>query len=465
MGYQPNNLSTEAGTTAQMPIKSEEDLYYFFMSGCKKPEDVRIGMEVEKHGVHKKDFQPVSYSGDNGCVRKIQEKIIEELNWKVENEEGNYITAMSRGESKLTLEYCEAVCELSGRTHSSIHDLARELRIHQHELSEMSQIFDIAWFGIGYYPFAMDVKRYKRAGLDRFNVLEDFFRKRSKTWVQNWNQMCSVQANIDYTSEDDARKKMHILLKLAPFLSAMYAHSPLKDGKNTGFVSYRTHLLRKIDPRRFGLRKVFFSKNFGFKDWIAVCLKIPMVTIFRDGRWIPVKNTTFSQFLKNGYEGYTPILSDWMMHLSFVYTDVRVKKYIELRVCDSQPPFLIPSMQAIVKGFVYHPDGEHLLNQMTKDWSFRDFCMVYSNIAMHGMQAEFKNKKLLDYCKEILDIATVNLRSFAVKNEKGEDESVYLQPIKDFVFVKEKSPGRWVMENWDGEWRRNPEKLIEWCSF
>lgn len=461
MGYQPPKDSA-SGQDPQ-PILSEKDLRSYFEKGYKKPEDVRIGMEVEKNGIRRSNYKPISYLEAKG-VRSVQEKLIEELNWVVDREEGKYITSMSRGESRLTLEYCESMTELSGRTHSSIHDLARELRIHQHELSEISRIFDIAWLGIGYQPFSGH-HVFQRAKLNRFNVLEDFFKKKSKNWVEHWHRLCSIQANIDYTSEDDARRKFQILLRLSPFLSAMYAHSPIKEGKNTGYVSYRTHLLRKIDPRRFGIRKIFFSPHFGFNKWIEFAKRVPMVAIFRDGNWIPVKGMNFAQFLKSGYEKFTPTAEDFTLHLSFLYSDIRIKQYIELRICDSLPPFLIPSLQAIVKGFVYHKDGDKLMRDLTKDWNFSDFASIYQPIALAGMHAEHKGKKLLDYCKEILNIATANLRSFGVMNEKNEDESVYLQPIKEFVFMKEKSPGRWVMENWDGEWRQNPEKLIEWCSY
>ncbi|MBI2639011.1 hypothetical protein HYW83_05475 [Candidatus Peregrinibacteria bacterium] len=461
MGYQPNSQYQQFAS--KIPI-SENDLLEYYKAGCKKPEEVKIGMEVEKHGIRRNNLQPVTYLDPNG-FQNIQKKLIEELNWVAEREEGAYITSMSRGESRLTLEYCEDVCELSGRTHTSIHDLARELRIHQHELSEMSQIFDVVWFGMGYQPFKSDPVKHRRTPLNRFNILEDFFRRKSKLWTETWHKLCSIQANIDYTSEEDARRKCHILLRLAPFIGAMYAHSPLKDGVNTGFVSYRTHILRKLDRRRFGIRKIFFSKNFGFKEWIDFCKKVPMVTIFRDEKWIPIKNTTFAGFMKNGYGGFRPTLDDWILHVSFIYTDIRIKQYMELRVCDSLPPFLIPSLQAVVKAFVYHPDGERLITQLTKDWSFMDFCMIGEDIAKNGMFAALRGKKLLDYCKQILEIATSNLQSFKILNEKNEDESIYLKPIKEFVFVHEKSPGRWVMEKWEGEWRKNPEKLIEWCSF
>lgn len=460
MGYQPNAQNQQF---AAQNIISEDDLIEYYKKGCKKSENVRIGMEVEKHGIYMNDFQPIPYFGKNS-LQDIQKKLIEELGWSIERLEEKCITSMERSGSHLTLDTIESMAELSGRTHPSIHHLARELRLHQHEISEISSLFKIVWLGIGYQPFAKNDQIKILRDVKRYAILENHM-NRKKLGQEYLKNVASVQSNIDYTSEEDANRKMHILLRLAPFLNAIYAHSPLKNGESSGFVSYRRHLIQKIDRQRFGIRKIFFSKDFGFRDWINFCKQVPMIVLFRNEKWIPVKNTTFAGFMRNGYQGFQPTIADWIFHTSFIYTDVRMKRYIELRVCDSVPPFLIPSLQAIVKAFVYHPDGERVIAQLTKNWSFRDFCMIGEEIARCGMLAELRGKKLLDYCKEILEIATVNLKTLGVVNENNEDESIYLKPIKEFVFVHEKSPGRLVMEKWEGEWRKNPEKLIEWCSL
>jgi len=460
MGYQPGQLENDP---LKQAIGSKEEIYAFFTESYKKPEEVVIGMEVERHGIHRKNHEPITYLENNG-LRKIQDKMVEELGWEVEKQEGKFITSLHRGGTRLTLETSEAMSELSGRTHPSIHSLARELRIQQHEFFEISKMYDVVWLGIGYEPFVTDDK-IRLIKLQRYETLHAHLKKKGPVNLEFMKRMCSVQANIDFTSEEDAQKKFQILLRLAPFLAAMYAHSPIKEGKTTGYESYRTHLTRQMDRRRWGLRKKFFSSNFGFKDWVDFCMQVPMITIIREGKWIPVKKMTFNQFLKQGCNGYAATMEDWVLHLSFVYTDVRIKKYIEVRVCDSLPPALIPSMQAIVKGFVYHKDGDAAMKSITKGWSFRDFVVVYHDIAKYGLSAERRGKKILEYCKEILNIASDNLRSLDVKNVKGEDESVHLQPIKDFVFVKEKSPGRYLADKWDGDWKQNPDRLIEWCSY
>lgn len=458
-------MSSNRGTPGEAPISriGINDIIDYHRQGCKKPQDVAIGMEVEKHGIYEDSHKPIPYFGSKG-LRSIQKKMMAELGWKASKKEDDFLLTLERCGSCITLETSESMCELSGRTYSSIHDLARELKIHQHEVSVMSKIFGILWLGIGIQPFAHN-SQIRRLQSPRYKILYSHLENMGGLWEDELKKTASVQANIDYVSEGDAREKFQTLLKLSPFLGAMYAHSPICDGKLTNFVSYRMHVLNHNDPQRFGIRKLFFKNDFSFMDWINFCLDIPMISIKRNNRWLAVKNLTFRQFLKCGYEGFVPVLEDWHEHTGFIYSFVRIKKYIELRICDSVPSFLIPSIQAIVKAFVYHPDGEKSLKDITKGWTFEDFSESYEKIAKKGMDVDIRGKKLLDYCKEVLNVSSNNLKAFKTYNEQKLDESVYLIPIKDFVFVKEKSPGKFVADQWESEWNKNPKKLIEWCRY
>ncbi|MDO8625556.1 MAG: hypothetical protein Q7R47_05715, partial [Candidatus Diapherotrites archaeon] len=142
-----------------------------------------------------------------------------------------------------------------------------------------------------------------------------------------------------------------------------------------------------------------------------------------------------------------------------------IKNCIEIRVCDSLPPMLIPSFQALVKAFVYHPEGRRAMEEITRKWTFDNFNLAYENIARDGLRAKINNIPMLQYCKEVLDIATANLRAVKILDEDGEDESIHLRAIKEFVLIYEQCPGQWVRNQWHGEWKQNPERLIEWSSF
>lgn len=458
-----STVHDNGGLTGESVLVTAKDILAYYKSGCKKQKDVAIGMEVEKHGIYQASMKPVPYIGEKS-VRKIQEKMIDELGWKASKTEDDFMLTLERCGSRLTLETGESMSELSGRTHPSIHDLARELEIHQHEESVISKIFGVLWLGIGIQPFAHN-SQLKRLKTPRYLILYKYLENCGGLWEDELKKTASIQANIDYTSDADARKKFQILLRLSPFLSAMYAHSPLNNGELTGMASYRLHVLTHNDHDRFGIRKLFFENDFGFESWIDFCMDIPMISIQRNGKWIAVEKRTFRQFMKQGYEGFFPILNDWLVHCGFVYSFVRMKRYIEVRTCDSVPPVLIPSMQAIVKAFVYHRDGDRFLRNLTKAWTYEDFAGAYEKAAKHGMQAEVHGQPFLHYCKEILTIASDYLKSFKILNERHEDESVYLASIKDFVFVKEKSPGTFVGEQWEAGWKHNHERFIEWCRY
>lgn len=445
-----------------MPL-TREDIISYYRSGCKKPSEVAIGMEVEKHGIYQDNHKPITYLGKKG-LKAIQEKLIEELGWRIAKQEDDFLMTLERCGSRITLETPESESELSGRTHRSIHDLVRELQIHQHEQSVISKIFGVLWIGIGIQPFAKN-SEIRLLQTPRYKILYQYLKRQGGLYEEELKKTASVQTNIDYTSETDARKKFQTLLRLSPFLAAMYAHSPINEGKLTGFVSFRLHVLTHNDPDRFGIRKIFFERDFGFHDWVDFVAAIPMIAIRRNEKWIPVKNLTFQQFLERGYKDFVPILDDWITHTGLAYPFARMKQYIELRICDSIPPYLIPSLQAFIKAFAYHCDGERVMKELTKSWTFHDFEESYEKIAKHGMHTKIKGHKLLDLCKELMNIATTHLHSFHEFNERKIDEAQYLLAMKDFVFVKEKSPGMHVAEQWEEHWKHNPDRLIEWCRY
>jgi len=148
-----------------------------------------------------------------------------------------------------------------------------------------------------------------------------------------------------------------------------------------------------------------------------------MVAIFRNDEWISIQGMTFSQFLKEGYQGNTATLEDWIVHLSFIYTDARIKNYIELRVCDSVPPCLVPSVQAVTKAFVYHKDGPDVMKEITRKWTTQDFQNVYEKVARQGLSAKVHGISMLDYCKGLLEVATFLLRASNESDEDDKDES------------------------------------------
>jgi glutamate--cysteine ligase len=444
-----------------MPPITKKDLKEYFLKSCKSKEQRLIGIEVEKFGVHTDTGRAITYFEENGA-RAIQAKLIEELGWKATEWQDKYITELERCCTRLTLEN-DGTLELSGKTHKNIHDLSREFRLHQNEVNEISKLFKVSWLGIGNQPFSAlsDIQLIRPA---RYAIIEKFLKGRGKLGAEWLKKSASIQANVDFFSEEDAMRKFQTLLRISPILSGMFANSPMNNGKLTGYLSYRTHILQSVDPERFNLKKVFFSKNMGFDEWIDYCLDLPLLFIERGTEWIQLENCTFGNFLEKGYQGYEATLEDWVLHLSAVYPDARLRSYIELRSCDSLPPKLVPAFAAMIKGLIYDDDTPDLIEKMTKAWTFEDHAESREAIAKDGLYAVVAGKRILDYARELILLATENLKKQSVA-ENIEDESIYLQPIKELVMVQEKSPARIIAEKWEGEWQKNPQRLLEWCSY
>lgn len=435
------------------------DYYY---ASCKKPEDFLIGMEVEKIGVYRKTGETVPYFGDKGFL-KILEKLNQELGWTIEDKSNDAIFAMSRNGTHLTLE-SDGRIELSGKVHKNIHDLAREFRLHQHEINEISSVFGVTWLGIGFHPFSSN-KDLEMIPKTRIRISTDYMKNKGKLG-ESWSQRtASLQVAIDYKSEKDAIRKFQLLNRLTPVLMAMYANSPLMLGKKTNYLSYRGYCTLNTDNDRFGSFPDFFSKNFNFEKWVEFCLDVPIITILRKGQWLPIKSVTFRQFMKNGFRGHRAGISDWLMHISFIYTDIRMKNYLEYRACDSVPPHLVPSLPALLKGLLYDEQSMSVAEQLVGDWEYKDIKKLKQEVVKTALQTIHGDKKILDYAKNLLELATEGLKRQAILDVDGHDESIYLQPLKEIIMVKGISPAAYALDRWEGEWNGEIRKLIDWCAY
>ncbi|MDP2586527.1 MAG: glutamate-cysteine ligase family protein [Candidatus Komeilibacteria bacterium] len=436
-------------------------LDYYYTSG-KKPEDFLIGMEVEKIGVYRKTGETVPYFGDKGFL-KILEKLNHELGWNIDDKSNDAIFAMSRNGTHLTLE-SDGRIELSGKTHKNIHDLAREFRLHQNEINEISSIFGVTWLGIGFHPFSSN-KDLEMIPKTRIRISTDYLKHKGKQG-ESWSQRtASVQAAVDYKDEADAMRKFQLLNRMTPALMAMYANSPLMLGKKSNYLSYRGYCTLNTDNDRFGSFPDFFTKGFNFEKWVEFCLDVPIITILRKGEWLPIKSLTFRQFMKTGFRGYRAGMEDWLMHISFMYTDVRVKNYLEYRACDSVPPHLVPSLPALLKGLLYNEQSLAAAEELFKDWEFKDIKKLKQEVVKTALQTPFRDKKIVDWAKQVLEIATDGLKKQAVLDVDGRDESIYLQPLKEIIMVRGISPAAYALERWEGEWNGEISKLTDWCAY
>ena len=268
-----------------------------------------------------------------------------------------------------------------------------------------------------------------------------------------------------YNSEEDAMKKFALSLKLSPIVSAMFANSPIRNGRLTKNKSNRALSWLEMDNARCGLvsSKALRKGDFTFEDYVEILLDVPMIFIERENSigqktTINLSGLTFRDFLKNGYEGCFATKEDWLLHLSLYFPDVRFKNYIEVRNQDNQRQDLIYSIPAFWKGLLYNDDAISAVDELLKDFSYLDFEYLRRMTPKNGLDIKIKHHVLKDYAKEFVKIASRSLKSY------GQGEEVFLEPLLELV-QKGLTPADVVIQNWESVWAHKIEKFSEYSKL
>jgi len=429
----------------------------------KKP---KIGLEVEKIGLDARTGKSVSYTGKRGYLA-ILGKMYEELGWQIVKQKGKNILQMERCGAALNLE-SDGRIELAGSPQESIHDLAREFRIHQNEIAEISKIFGVAWLGMGFHPVSKN-KEIQDLYSMRKELIVQFFKKLKREANNDyalawWKKTAGIHANIDYFSEEDFARKARVFYRLAPLLIAIFASSPFSKGKFTGYMSYRYNIILNNGVSRFLIPQKLYDSDFGFDAWLEHVVDLPLLLINRGEKWLKPR-MTFKEYMDKGYRKNEATMDDFDMHIKSVWMDLKLKSVIELRCIDSLPPSLVPSVAALIKGLAYNETALCELEKMVKSWTCFDYVNFQQDVAKQGLKATIQGTRALDLAKEVLTLAEESLKKDRIVDAFNNSEAIYLDEIKKFIFVEQKSPAEWLIRKWEGEWRRSFFPVFEWCQY
>ncbi|PIR49557.1 hypothetical protein COU79_04280 [Candidatus Peregrinibacteria bacterium CG10_big_fil_rev_8_21_14_0_10_54_7] len=447
--------------SAKKPL-TEDDLVAYFLSGCRPRRQLRIGIEVEKPGVLRENGRTVKYSNGPRSYSAVVDMLVSKCGWEITREEDGYPAVIRRGRTVLSLE-TSGVIEFAGSTHQSLHDLALEYNLHVHELREISGALGIKWLGYGIQPVSSR-QEHELVKKPRYRMVIEHFGR--DTLFGSWTFKCnSVQVNLDFTSRVNLQRKFSLLTRIAPVLTAMFANSPINRGRLGHSMSMRSSIAQRAVPKRYNPPREFFQQDFTVEKFVQYALDLPVVYIQREQTYIPVERMTFREFMERGYGRYSATLEDFLIQISFVYTDVRLKRYIEFRSVDNVPTPLVPAVAATVKGLMYNRKGWQFIEELTKHWTYEEYCQFRNDVAKYALRATIHRTSALDLAKQTLNVATENLRSLGHRNIDGQDESIFLEPIKEYIFVHEQSPAEYVASKWETEWHKNIGKLIEWAEY
>ncbi|MBI4517891.1 MAG: glutamate--cysteine ligase [Deltaproteobacteria bacterium] len=445
---------------APVALERYEQLIEYFESARKPPSDWRVGTEYEKVAVRLSDGAAVPFSGAHG-IEAVLRDLAARYGWQPVSEDGRVI-ALSGAKAAITLEPGGQL-ELSGEKCESIHCAQRELSQHIEQIVTVAQQHGIVFLGLGMQPLSR-IEEIEIVPKRRYRIMAPHMERVGTLGLRMMKQTATVQVNLDYGSEADAVLKLRVGMGLGSVLNAMFANSPICDGRLNGYRSFRGHIWTDTDRARCGLLPFVFSPSWGFADYVEYALDVPMYFIVRDGVWHDMTQLTFRRFWREGYQGQRATMADWNAHLTTLFPETRLKGYIELRSIDSQSPRLMLAAPALAKGVFYDADCLQAAWDLVKRWSWEERLELWHAAPKQGLQARVRGIRVQELARELVTIAVAGCERQRQLDARGEDESVHLEPLEELI-ERGLSPADLVIERWQGEWDREMPRLIEACAY
>lgn len=417
------------GDTA--PLTDLIQLVDWFAAGCKSADAVRVGTEHEKFVADRRTGQPVPYDGPRG-IRAILEGLIR-FGWEPVLENGQPI-ALVRGQAAVSLEPGGQL-ELSGAPLATLHETAAETRQHLEEVKAVCDPLGLEVLGIGFHP---EWRREEISWMPkgRYGIMRAYMPKKGQLGLDMMLRTCTIQANLDYTSEADMVRKFRASLALQPIATALFANSPFREGSDTGFASFRSNVWTDTDPDRCGVPGFVFDDGMGFARYAEYALDVPMYFVYRNGAYIDASGQSFRDFLAGrlpALPGELPILADWVNHLSTLFPEVRLKRYLEMRGADGGPEAHIVALPALWTGLLYDAAALEGALDLVAGWSMADHLQLRRDAPRQGLKARVGRQTVREIAGQMLDLADAGLARRAHHNPSGHDERMYLEPLHSIV--------------------------------
>jgi len=445
-------------TMNETRICGKETLIDYLAQGCKPASQWRIGTEHEKFPFYVNGNRPVPYGGSKG-IRALLEGMQKMLGWEAIIDEGNIIGLVEpTGRSAISLEP-GGQFELSGAPLASVHQTCREVNAHLAQVHEIAEPLGIGFLGMGSSP-AWTLAETPAMPKSRYKIMTDYMPKVGSRGLDMMYRTSTIQVNLDFASEADMRRKMQVAMKLQPLATALFASSPFKEGKPNGFLSWRSEIWRDTDNQRAGILPFVFSPQFGFEDYVDWALDIPMYFLLRDGHYHNATHVTFRQFmngaLKDTVPNSEPILSDWVNHLSTLFPEVRLKRFLEMRGSDGGPWRRICALPAFWVGLLYDDAALAETEALVKDWTLAETQDMRDKVPTHALRTPFRNTTLLELARQTLKIARKGLKNRHCLNTAGNDETFFLDSLDEIVICGKTEAER-MLSQYHSTWSASVE--------
>ena len=449
-------------------IESRDQLIASFAGGEKPKDAWRIGTEHEKFVYANGDHHAPSYDEPSGIRALLGE--LEQYGWKPVMERGPDGTenaiAMSGPDGSISLEPAGQF-ELSGAPLDSLHETCAETGRHLEQVKAAGEKLGIGFLGLGMWP---DKTRAELPIMPkgRYAIMLRHMPRVGSMGLDMMLRTCTIQVNLDYASETDMVKKFRVGLALQPLATALFANSPFTEGRPNGMLSYRSHIWSDTDPHRTGMLPFVFEDGFGYERYAEYALDVPMYFVYREGKHIDAAGLSFRDFLKGELSilpGEKPTLDDWTDHLSTAFPEVRLKTFLEMRGADGGPWNRICALPALWVGLLYDQGALDAAWDLVKDWTIDERQALRDSVPKLGLDAPIAGGgKLRDIAAQALDIAGAGLTARARFNRAGDNESGFLDPLREIV-RSGKVPAEVLLEKYHGVWGGDVSRVYDESSF
>lgn len=447
------------------PIESHEQMAEYLASGCKPPEAWRIGTEHEKFGYLKDSLKPLPYDGPCS-IKAMLEGLRDRHGWSEVIEGGNLIGLVKDG-ANISLEPGGQL-ELSGAPLETIHQTCDEVNTHLAEVKDIADSIGAGFIGLGAAPdWLHDDMPLMPKG--RYKLMDGYMQTVGTAGTTMMRRTCTVQVNLDFSSEADMVQKLRVALALQPVATALFANSPFFEGKPNGHKSWRSRVWRHLDDARTGMLPFVFDEGFGFEAWVQYVLDVPMYFVYRDGAYINALGMSFRDFLKGklpALPGETPTLSDWADHLTTVFPEARIKKFIEMRGADGGPWRRLCALPAFWVGLMYDQTALDSAWDLVKGWDAETRESLRVAASVEGLQAKVNGISMHDLARETLAISEAGLKARARPGAGGmvPDETHFLNALKESV-ESGKVPADELLEDYTGAWHGDLTRIYAAYSY
>ncbi len=446
-------------------IESRDALAAWFEAGCKPSGPLRVGTEHEKILFYRAGFSPVPYAGERG-IGALLGRMNARLGWERIEDAGHLIGLYdAENGAAISLEP-GGQFELSGAPLDTAHETAAELERHLEVCKAVAEPLGISALSLGMSP-KWTLAETPVMPKSRYDIMRRYMPKVGTRGLDMMFRTATVQANLDYRDEQDMVAKLRVGLALQPAITALFANSPFTDGKLNGFLSMRSEIWRHTDPDRTGMLPFVFEPGMGFDRYVDYALDVPLYFVKRGSAYIDVAGQSFRDLLAGklaALPGERATIADWENHLSTIFPEVRLKRYLEMRGADVGPPDRIVAMSALMIGLYYDPGALAAAQDLIAGWSAEDRQTLRDEAPRAGLAAKIRGRDLRSVALDMLAISRGGLERRGRRNDNGEDETIWLAPL-EAIAESGRSPAQDWIDRYEGAWRRSVDPAFVEAVF